>query len=81
MSLYIDGALYAQDTSITTYGASGVAMYLTLGSTLQAIPYPVNGCSTTGVLGALGYYQGSIDELRLYSRVLTGLEVCALARY
>ncbi|CAF3632919.1 unnamed protein product [Rotaria sordida] len=51
LSLYIDGLLYGQDSTVTTYAASGVADYLTLASTLQAIPYPLNGCSTTGVLG------------------------------
>jgi hypothetical protein len=81
LSLYINGALYAQDSTVTAYAASGVADYLTLASTLQAIPYPVNGCSTTGVLGGLGYYNGLLDELRVYSRELSALEVCALAQY
>jgi len=81
LSLYIDGVLYAQDSTITTYAASGVADYLTLASTLEAIPYPVSGCSTTGVLGGLGYYNGVLDELRVYSRELSALEVCALAKY
>jgi hypothetical protein len=81
LTLYIDGALYAQDVSVTTYSASGTTNYLTLASTLLAIPYPVNGCSTAGVLGAMGYYNGTLDELRVYSRELTALEVCALAKY
>jgi hypothetical protein len=81
MSLYIDGVLYAQNSTITTYAASGVADYLTLASTLQSIPYPAYGCSTSGVLGGLGYYNGLIDELRVYSRELSALEVCALAKY
>ena len=81
LSLYINGALYAQDSTVTAYAASGVPNYLTLASTLQAIPYPANGCSTTGVLGGLGYYNGSIDELRVYNRELSALEVCALAKY
>jgi len=81
LTLYINGALYAQDSTLTTYDASGVANSLTLASTLKAIPDPLNGCSTTGVLGGLGYYNGSIDELRVYSRVLSALEVCALANY
>jgi hypothetical protein len=80
LSLYINGALYAQDSTVTNYAASGVADYLTLASTLQAIPYPANGCSTTGVLGGLGYYNGLLDELRVYSRELSALEVCALAQ-
>ncbi len=73
--------MYAQNSTLTTYDASGVANSLTLASTLKAIPDPLNGCSTTGVLGGLGYYNGSIDELRVYSRVLSALEVCALAKY
>jgi hypothetical protein len=73
--------LYAQDSTVTKYAASGVANSLTLASTLKAIPHPQNGCSTTGVLGGMGYYNGSIDELRVYSRVLSALEVCALANY
>ena len=81
MTLYINGVLYAQDSTVTAYAASGVANYLTLASTLQVIPYPQNLCSTTGVLGRLGYYNGSVDELRVYSRELSGLEVCALAKY
>jgi hypothetical protein len=81
MSLYIDGVLYAQDSTITTYAASGVADYLTLASTLQAIPYPVGGCTKSGVLEGMGYYNGLIDELRVYSRELGALEVCALAKY
>jgi hypothetical protein len=81
MSLYIDGALYATDSTILNYAASGAPDYLTLASTLEAIPYPTSGCSTTGVLGGLGYYNGSLDELRVYSRELSALEVCALAKY
>jgi hypothetical protein len=81
LSLYINGELYAQDPTITTYAASNVPNYLTLASTLEAIPYPLNGCSTTGVLGGLGYYNGVLDELRVYSRELSALEVCALAKY
>jgi hypothetical protein len=81
MSLYINGSLYAQDSTITIYAASGVADYLTLASTLEAIPYSAAGCSTTGVLGGLGYYNGAIDELRVYSIELSALEVCALAKY
>lgn len=81
MTLYINGVFYAQNSAVTAYAASGVPNYLTLASTLDAIPYPANGCSTTGVLGGLGYYNGSIDELRVYSRELSALEVCALAKY
>ncbi|CAF1493322.1 unnamed protein product [Adineta steineri] len=81
LSLYINGELYAHDSTSTSYGASGVANYLTLASTLQAIPYPAGGCSTTGVLGGLGYYNGLVDELRVYSRELSGLEACALTKY
>jgi hypothetical protein len=29
----------------------------------------------------LGYYNGVLDELRVYSRELSALEVCALAKY
>jgi hypothetical protein len=81
LTLYIDGELYAQNSTVTAYAASGVPDYLTLASTLEAIPYPASGCSTTGVLGGLGYYNGSVDELRVYSRELSALEVCALAKY
>ncbi|CAF3019122.1 unnamed protein product [Rotaria sp. Silwood2] len=55
LTLYINGALYAQGSTFLTYGASGVSNYLTLASTLQAIPYPANGCSTTGVLGGAAF--------------------------
>jgi len=81
LCLYINGTLYAVNSSMITYSASGVPNYLTLASTLQAIPFPLNGCSTTGVLGGLEYYHGAIDELRVYDRELTFLEVCALAKY
>ena len=81
LSLYINGALYGQNPLATTYAASGTANYLTVASTLQAIPYPASGCSSTGVLGGLGYYNGSVDELRVYSRELSAVEVCALAKY
>jgi hypothetical protein len=81
LRLYIDGVLYAANSTDTTYGASGAANYLTLASTLEAIPYPAGGCSTTGVLAGLGYYNGLLDELRVYSRELNALEVCALAQY
>jgi hypothetical protein len=81
LSLYIDGVFYAQDSTVTAYSASGVANYLTLASTLEAIPYPYNGCTATGVLAGMGYYNGLIDELRVYSRELNALEVCALAKY
>jgi hypothetical protein len=81
LSLYINGVLYAQNSTVTAYISSGVPDYLTLASTLLAIPYPLFGCSTTGVLAGMGYYNGSIDELRVYSRELSALEVCALAKY
>ncbi|CAF0971525.1 unnamed protein product [Didymodactylos carnosus] len=81
LNIYINGSLYGTNSGATAYGASGVDDFLTLASTLQAIPYPANGCSTTGVLGGLGYYNGYVDELRIYSRELTALEVCALAKY
>ncbi|CAF1013056.1 unnamed protein product, partial [Didymodactylos carnosus] len=75
LNIYINGSLYGTNSGATAYGASGVDDFLTLASTLQAIPYPANGCSTTGVLGGLGYYNGYVDELRIYSRELTALEI------
>jgi hypothetical protein len=81
LTLYINGELYAQDSTVTAYFASGLPDYLTLASTLQAPPYSTNTCSLTGVLEGMGYYNGSVDELRVYSRELSALEVCALAKY
>jgi hypothetical protein len=79
LSLYINDVLYVQDSTITRYLVSSAANYLTLASTLRAILNST--CSPTGVLKGLGYYNGLIDELRVYSRELSALEVCALANY
>ena len=81
LGLYIDGVLSVQDSTVTSCGASSVAKYLKLASTLQALLYLANGWSTTGVLEGLGYFNGLVDEMRVCSRESNALEVCALAKY
>ncbi|CAF3513171.1 unnamed protein product [Rotaria socialis] len=69
--LYINGVLYGQSSAFA-YPSSGVPMSATLGQ-------PLNGfyCAHGGIQP--GFYQGSIDEFRIYSRELSQADVITLA--
>jgi hypothetical protein len=71
LRLYIDNVLVASNPSVTTYAASGVSDYVTVGNR------PSSGC-TTGVIGSQTAFYGDIDDFRIYSRELTADDVCAL---
>ena len=74
LRLYIDTILVASRISqATTYTASAVSTYVTLGNILS-------GSSTCGQgeIGTLTPYQGDMDDFRVYSRELNGADVCTL---
>jgi hypothetical protein len=73
LRLYINGYSYANVTSATSYSASGVQNYLTLGTVLSGTT-----CQS-GSIQNTGQYLGAIDDLRLHSRELSASEVCQLA--
>ena len=73
LRLYINNILVASSfTLATTYTASTVSNYLTLGSILNG------GTCGQGQIGSLTPYQGSIDDVRVYSRELSSTDVCTL---
>ncbi|CAF0977161.1 unnamed protein product [Rotaria sordida] len=72
LRLYVNGYSYVNITSATSYAASGVQNYLTLGTAL-------NGAAcAAGSIQSSGQYLGAIDDFRLYSRELSASEVCQL---
>ena len=68
--LYINGVLIGTVSSATTFVASTVSNYVTLGNSLSGSCY--GGCLGIHVPGALN---GDIDDFRVYSRELTVSEV------
>ncbi|CAF0922594.1 unnamed protein product [Didymodactylos carnosus] len=79
LKLYINGTLYSTTSPITQYLASGYQNYMTIASTLTA-SVSSSLCTTSAGLVGFGYYNGSVDELKIYSRELTAEDVCTLSR-
>jgi hypothetical protein len=76
LNLYINGTLYAT-TAVNNYGASGTPSYMTIASTMSA--YFTSGwCTSQGVL-VWNYYNGAVDELRIFNRQLNATEVYSLS--
>ena len=73
LRLYVNNALVASNSLASTYTASGVPDYVTLGNGLSA----ASGCYK-GILGSTSPYNGDIDDFRIYSRELTSSEVNTL---
>lgn len=71
--LYINGALYSSSASPTSYTASGVPNFVTLGSMLSG-----TGCVNPSTL--TNSFQGAFDDLRIYSRELSPVDACLLAQ-
>jgi hypothetical protein len=73
LRLYINNILVASSVTLaTTYTASGVSNYLTLGNSLNG------GTCGQGQIGSLTPYQGAIDDVRVYSRELSTADICTL---
>lgn len=72
--MYINGVLYTSSSASTIYTASGVSNYLTFGNMLAGAGLCYNPSSVLTV------YQGGLDELRVYSRELSSIDVCLLAQ-
>ena len=70
--LYVNGILYSSMPSATVYSASGAQNFFTLGNLLSG-----TACYNPGIL--TNPFQGMIDELRIYSRELSSIDVCLLA--
>jgi hypothetical protein len=75
LRLYVNGALVSSVPSATTYTASGVSNFITLGDSLTG----VNICDG-GALGsrAPGPFDGDIDDFRVYSRELTASDISTI---
>jgi hypothetical protein len=71
LQLYINGGLYASAT-VNTFSSSTVTMCILLASSGLG-----TNCQTGSI--SMGRYSGAIDELYVYNRELTALEVCPLA--
>jgi hypothetical protein len=71
LSLYVNGVLVASE-SYSTYGASGLPDYITLGNGLSG----AKTCPLGGITGSP--YQGDMDDFRVYSRQLTADDVYTL---
>ncbi|CAM4848173.1 unnamed protein product [Rotaria magnacalcarata] len=69
LHLYINGVIYSSTGSFT-YTASGVPMYMLLGS---------DGGGTSCSPGYGGPFTGALDEFYLYTREITASEVQKLA--
>jgi len=73
LCLYVNNILQASSVSLaTTYAASAVSNYLTLGNSLDG-----STCGS-GQIGTLTPYQGDMDDFRVYSRELNAADVCTL---
>jgi len=73
LRLYINNILVASSVSLaTTYTASTVSNYLTLGNSLNG------GTCGQGQIGTLTPYQGAMDDVRVYSREFSADDVCTL---
>ena len=71
LKLYVNGIL-SNTSAPFSYNASGVPMYLFVGS-------PVSGIGLGAVNNKSDQYYGAVDEFRLYSRELTIDEIVGLA--
>ncbi|CAF1303635.1 unnamed protein product, partial [Didymodactylos carnosus] len=79
LKLYINGYFYSTTSStVTQFIASSSSMYMTIGSPRSAA---APGCTITSVLPLNVSYSGSVDELKIYARELTALDVCTLYEY
>lgn len=70
--LYVNGTLIAS-VGAYSFGAGGVPMTITLGSSLLGV-----GVCNTGTI-QMGRFYGSLDEFYVYARELTASEVATLA--
>lgn len=71
--LYVNGALFSSSSSPTTYTASGLSNYLTLGNFLS-------GASCLNPTTITNPFYGYFDDLRVYSRELSQIDACLLAQ-
>jgi hypothetical protein len=72
--LYINGALYAASSASTIYAASQQPDFFTFGNILTG-----TACANPSTV--ITVFQGSVDELRIYSRELSSIDSCLLAQY
>jgi hypothetical protein len=71
LRLYVNSVLVASE-SYSTYGASGLPDYITLGNGLSG----ATNCPLGGITGSP--YQGDMDDFRVYSRELSANDVYTL---
>ena len=70
--LYVNDILYTSMPNATVYTSSGQQDIFTFGNLLSGTI-----CYNPGIL--TNPFQGMIDELRIYSRELSSIDVCLLA--
>ena len=73
LRLYVNSTLVASDPSVTFNSASGVPMYVFLGSGVRGLSY----CAK-GAMPAKRPFAGAIDDFRIYSRELTAIDICSI---
>lgn len=71
LRLWVNG-IFIGSSPLFTYAASGMANWITVGTTFSA----ALSCASGNV--SAGQFYGMIDELRIYSRELTASEVSQL---
>lgn len=75
LRIYVDGLLISALPSISTYAASTVPNYVTVGSMNLGF-----GSCFSGAISPIVAFNGAVDDFRIYSRALTADDVCALFR-
>jgi hypothetical protein len=72
LRLYVNGALVSSVPSATSYTASGLSNFITLGDSLNGVNYCVGGALGAHVPGP---FDGDMDDFRVYSRELTATDI------
>jgi len=72
--LYINGILSTFSSASTIYAASGVPNFLTFGNMLMGTGACINPSPVLTV------FEGTLDEFRIYSRELSSIDACLLAK-
>lgn len=73
LRLYINATLVASNTSLSFNTASGVPMYVFLGSGVMGLFHCAKGALPSKIP-----FPGAIDDFRIYSRELTAIDICTI---